>query len=71
MKSIVIYYSYSGNTKAVAGVLVELLSGKGQVDQIELVALAFKRLTIQQGKVKNREFVSSEINKVLRLWPNG
>ena len=164
MKSIVIYYSYSGNTKAVAGILVELLSGKGQVDQIELVALdeprlffaqckrafsrarakigeanfdlsgydliclgspvwafgpapamntyldkcsgiegkeiilfatygsgagkercldymqgllaqkgalAFKRLTIQQGKVKNREFVSSEINKVLRLWPNG
>lgn len=164
MKSIVIYYSYSGNTKAVAGALVEILSGKGQVDQIELIALdesrsfftqckrafsrvranisetnfdlsgydliclgspvwafhpapamntyldqcsgiegkeivlfatcgsgagkercldymqgllaqkgasAFKRLTIQQTKVKNREFISSEINKVLRLWPNG
>ncbi len=34
-------------------------------------ALVFKRLTIQQRKVRDREFVASQITKVLRLWPNG
>lgn len=38
MKNAIIYYSYSGNTKKVAGILAELLSQKGQVQQIELIA---------------------------------
>ena len=164
MKSVIIYYSYNGNTRQVAEVLSGLLSTKGQVDRLDLVsldepssflyqcrrafshvrskieevnfdlsgydliclgtpvwafapapaintyldkcsgiegkeiilfatcgsgagkercldymqgllaqkgALVFKRLTIQQRKVRNREFVGSQINKVLRLWPNG
>jgi len=38
MKSAVIYYSYSGNTKQVARVLSEFLAAKGEVVQIELIA---------------------------------
>jgi hypothetical protein len=33
-------------------------------------AKSFKRFSIQQFKVKDREFVLSEIRN-LRLWPNG
>jgi flavodoxin len=36
MKSVIIYYSYSGNTKKVAEVLAEYLKGKGEVEVIEL-----------------------------------
>lgn len=39
MKSIIIYYSYSGNTKQVAGVLSEILSQKGEVEVRELKGL--------------------------------
>ena len=39
MKSIIIYYSYSGNTRSVAGILKEYLSQKGITDTIELKAL--------------------------------
>jgi flavodoxin len=39
MRSIVIYYSCTGNTKKVAGILAEILSQKGEVAQIELVCL--------------------------------
>ena len=39
MKSAVIYFSYSGNTKKVAGILAELLNKKGPVEEIELIAL--------------------------------
>lgn len=39
MKSVIIYYSYSGNTKLVAGVLNEYLSSKGEVEIVELKAL--------------------------------
>jgi flavodoxin len=39
MKSIIIYYSYSGNTKKVAGILGEYLRQKGQVDHLELMCL--------------------------------
>jgi flavodoxin len=39
MKGIVIFYSYSGNTKKVTGTLSEYLRRKGQVDIIELKAL--------------------------------
>jgi flavodoxin len=38
MKSIVIYYSYSGNTKKVADILVEYLAQQGEVNTIELKA---------------------------------
>ena len=36
MKSAICFYSFSGNTKAVAKVLKEALSQKGNVDLIEL-----------------------------------
>ena len=39
MQSIIIYYSYSGNTKKVAQMLTELLAQKGEVQQTELVGL--------------------------------
>jgi len=39
MKSAVIYYSYSGNTKKVAQVLAGALKEKGEVDLIEIKAL--------------------------------
>ena len=39
MKSAVIYYSYSGNTKKVAEALAEFLMAKGQADLIALTAL--------------------------------
>ncbi len=39
MQAIIIYYSYSGNTKKVAGVLAEILSQKGEVGAIGLKGL--------------------------------
>jgi flavodoxin len=39
MKSIIVYYSYSGNTKKVAGVLSESLAKQNEVEIIELTAL--------------------------------
>ncbi len=39
MKSIVIYYSYSGNTKRIADILAEALKDKGEVEQLELAPL--------------------------------
>ena len=39
MKTIIVYYSYSGNTKKVAGAFSEYLRRKGQVDIIELKGL--------------------------------
>ena len=38
MKSIIVYYSYSGNTKKVTQILSEFLQQKGQVDILELKA---------------------------------
>lgn len=38
MKSAIIYYSYSGNTKKVANILKELLDKKGECEEIELIA---------------------------------
>ncbi len=164
MNSTIIYYSYSGNTKKVAGILFEYLIQKGEVDAVVLKGLDesdkffrqaarafrhkraiinnvnfdltkydlicfgtpvwafgpvpamntyldkcfgvegkeivlfttygsgtgnqrclnymqdiltkkgtknFKRFSIQQGKVNDREFVLSKIEAVARLWPNG
>jgi len=39
MKSLVVYYSYSGNTKKVAKALVEALKAKGEAEELELIAL--------------------------------
>ncbi len=164
MKSIIIFYSFSGNTKKVAGILSEYLGQKGEVEIIELKGLDesdkffaqvarafrhkratlspvnfdlsefdlicfgtpvwafgpapaintyldkcfgvegkavilfstygsgtgnkrcldymqdmlvkkgakdFKRFSIQQFKVNNKEFVLSKIKEIARLWPNG
>lgn len=38
MKSAIIYYSYSGNTKKVAEILAGSLSKSGPVEQVELIA---------------------------------
>lgn len=39
MDSLIVYYSYSGNTREVAAALKEILSQKGKVELIELAAL--------------------------------
>lgn len=39
MKSLIVYYSFSGNTKKVAEVLNEYLKQKGEVDLVELKAM--------------------------------
>ena len=39
MKSIIIYYSYSGNTRRIAGVLAEYLKEKSEIEVLELQAL--------------------------------
>lgn len=50
MKSIVIYYSYSGNTQKVAQILTELLAEKGEVEQIELRSLDEAKTFFGQAK---------------------
>ena len=39
MKSVIVYYSYTGTTKKTADILAETLSIKGRVDKIALIAL--------------------------------
>lgn len=39
MKSLIVYYSYSGNTKKVAEALAEALRNKGEAEELELFAL--------------------------------
>lgn len=48
MKTKIIYYSYSGNTKKVAQVLEEYLKAKGQVESVELNALDESKSFFQQ-----------------------
>lgn len=48
MKSVVIYYSYSGNTKKIANILTESLSKTSQVEEIELIALDESRAFLKQ-----------------------
>lgn len=50
MKSVVIYYSYSGNTKKVAGLLTQALAQRGEVEQIELVGLDESRSFLNQAR---------------------
>ncbi|MDP3143343.1 MAG: flavodoxin [Candidatus Omnitrophota bacterium] len=49
MKSIIIYYSYSGNTKKVAEILAEHLKQNGEVETIELKALDESSNFFKQG----------------------
>lgn len=48
VKSLIVYYSYSGNTKKVAQALAEFLNRKGQTMQIELIALDESRFFLGQ-----------------------
>ena len=50
MKSVVIYYSYSGNTQKVADILAKLLAEKGEVERIELVGLDEAKTFLGQAK---------------------
>ena len=64
-KKIVLFTTYgsgTGNNRCLdymQGLLVE----KGVKD--------FQRFSIQQFKVKDKEFVLSKIKDIMRLWPNG
>jgi flavodoxin len=49
MRSAVIYYSYSGNTKSVAKVLIDTLREKGEVREIELTSLDEPNSFFKQG----------------------
>ena len=53
------YGSGSGNERCL-NIMQEMLSKKG--------AKSFKRFSIQQFKVKNKDFV---LEQLTRLWPNG
>ena len=53
MKSLVVYYSFSGNTKKVAAALEEYLKQKGEVDLVELKATDESRNFFAQA---NRAF---------------
>lgn len=53
MKSIIVYYSYSGNTKKVAHALAEYLKDKGEAELISLQALDESNSFFGQG---NRAF---------------
>jgi len=50
MKSIVIYYSHSGNTKKVAEIFTEYLKENGPVERIELIALDESQSFFGQGR---------------------
>ena len=39
MRAVIIYYSYSGNTRRVAGFLAEVFRQEGAVEELELIAL--------------------------------
>jgi flavodoxin len=73
MKSVIIFYSFSGNTKAVAAILAAALRDKGEVDTIELKPLdetssfigqcrrAFKKV---RAKLENVNFDVSQYDLV-------
>lgn len=50
MKSIIIYYSYSGNTRKVADVLAAGLMQKGEVEKIELTSPGEPRSFFSQAR---------------------
>jgi flavodoxin len=50
MKTLIVYYSYSGNTKRVAEILGGYLEAKGRVDTVELKPLDESKNFFVQGK---------------------
>jgi flavodoxin len=50
MKSAVIYYSYSGNTKQVVAILIGVLTDKGETQEIELISLDESKSFFGQAK---------------------
>ncbi len=50
MKAVIIYYSYTGNTKKVAGVLAEYIKQKGEVELLELKAQNGKNSFFAQAR---------------------
>jgi len=63
MKSLVVYYSYSGNTKKVAKALVDALKAKGEAEELELVALDESKSFLGQCKRAFRH-VKAQIQEV-------
>jgi flavodoxin len=49
MKSVIVYYSYSGNTQKAADVLAEVLKEKGEVTQMAINALDEPDAFVAQG----------------------
>jgi len=73
IKSIIIYYSYSGNTRKVAKILAESLERDSQVDILRLQALdesksffvqALRALKHIRGEIKEIKFDLSEYDRI-------
>ena len=64
-RPVVLFTTYGSGTgvNRCLNYMQEILSKKGVKD--------FRRFSIQQFKVNNKEFVLSKIKETLRLWPNG
>lgn len=64
MKSVIIYYSYTGNTRKVAFVLADFLKEKGNVELIELKALDESCEFFAQAKraLKHKRAKIQEVN---------
>lgn len=70
MKSAVIFYSFSGNTKQVAGLLAECLGEKGNVDIIELKDLQENGKFLNQCKkaFRRERTVIQDVNYDLSVY---
>ena len=64
-KAVILFSTYGSGTgnKRCLDYMQDMLVKKGAKD--------FKRFSIQQFKVNNKEFVLSKIKEIARLWPNG
>lgn len=64
-KDVILFTTYgsgAGNQRCLK-YMQSILAKKG--------AKSFKKFSIQQFKVNDKEFVISQIEKIMRLWPNG
>ena len=64
-KNVILFTTYGSGTgnERCLNYMQDILAKKGAKD--------FKRFSIQQFKVNNKEFVLSKIKEIARLWPNG
>ena len=64
-KEVILFSTYGSGAgkERCLNYMQEILSKKG--------AQQFSRFHIQQFKVKDKDFIVSEIKKIMRLWPNG